>query len=178
MSKTKFAICMVLVFALGAAVGVGAAKKPKGIDSNLYVGKSADEAAEALLAIAKVQAGSGTWERIHTARVYMVSGRKQEGQAIIDSVLGGKAAAGDVIRVGRVYYQMGDWDRAREMFDKALSMAPKDQDWMAEIGAYYNLQGDREKAEQLFGSSFAIGISLKNTLSAAGSYVGVEPRRR
>ena len=178
MSKAKFVVCMVLVFALGAAVGVGAAKKAKGIDSNLYVGQSPDEAAEALLEIAQQQAGKGTWERINTARVYMLSGRKQEGQAIIDGVMAGKAGAGDVIRVGRVYYQMGDWERAKEMFDRALEMAPKDQDWMAEIGAYYNLQGEREKAERLFGSSFGLGLSLKNTLAAAGSYVGVEPRRR
>ncbi len=57
-------------------------------------------------------------------------------------------------------------------------MAPKDEDWLAEIGAYYNLQGDREKAEELFGRSFERGSSLKNTLAIAGSYIDVEPRRR
>ncbi len=57
-------------------------------------------------------------------------------------------------------------------------MAPKDEDWLAEIGAYYDLQGDREKAEELFGRSFERGSSLKNTLAIAGSYIDVEPRRR
>ncbi len=48
--------------------------------------------------------------------------------------------------------------KARSAFDKAIAMAPKDEDWQAEVGAYYNLQGDREKAEELFQRSFSSGL--------------------
>ena len=93
-------------------------------------------------------------------------------------MLSGGAEAGDWIRAGRTYYQAGEWDKAKSAFDKVIAMAPKDEDWQAEIGAYYNLQGDREKAEELFQRSFASGRSLNNVLNVAGSYVGVAPRKR
>jgi tetratricopeptide (TPR) repeat protein len=94
-------------------------------------------------------------------------------------VLNAKAEAGDWIRAGRLYYQAGEWDKAKSAFDKVVAMKPKDEDWLAEIGAYYNLQGDREKAEELFQRSFSLDPqSLNNLLTAAGSYVGVTPRKR
>jgi tetratricopeptide (TPR) repeat protein len=158
-------------------VGVVIAKKIT-ITPDLYVGKSAEEASEALLGVARMMAGNGSWQNIHLARVYYLSGRKDEGQAILDVVLNGGAEAGDWIRAGRLYYQAGEWELAKSAFDKVILMAPKDEDWQAEIGAYYNLQGDREKAEELFQRSFASGKSLNNVLNVTGSYVGVTPRKR
>ena len=177
MRRSSLMIVVVLVFLVGAALGVAVAKKIT-IAPGAYVGKSLEEASDALLSVARTMAGGGSWENIHVARVYYLSGRKEEGQAILNRVLNGDAEAGDWIRAGRLYYQAGEWDKARSAFDEVVAMEPKDEDWLAEIGAYYNLQGDREKAEELFQRSFSSGKSLNNVLNIAGSYVGVTPRKR
>lgn len=177
MRRSSLMIVVVSVFLVGAAVGVAFAKKVT-ITPSAYVGKSSEEASDALLNVARTMAGGGSWQNIHLARVYFLSGHEEEGRAILNSVLGDGAEAGDWIRAGRLYYQAGEWDKARSAFDKAIAMAPKDEDWQAEVGAYYNLQGDREKAEELFQRSFASGKSLNNVLNVAGSYVGVTPRKR
>jgi tetratricopeptide (TPR) repeat protein len=175
MRRSSLMIVIVLVFLVGTAVGVVVAKKVT-ITPSMYMDKSPEEASTALLSVARGMAGSGSWENIHLARVYYLSDRKEEGQAILDRVLDG--AASNSIRAGRLYYQAGEWDKARSVFDTVIAMKPKDADWLAEIGAYHNLQGDREKAEELFQRSFAAGNSLNNVLNVAGSYVGVTPRKR
>lgn len=175
MKKTNVLV-LSAVFLLGTAVGAVAAKK--GIDSSLYTGKDKKEAANALLGVAKTQAGKGSWERLGVARVYYLGGNKEEGQKIIDEVTSKKPEASDWIRVGRIYYQAGEWDKAKEAFETTLKMAPKDAPWLAEIGSYYNLQGDRGKAEEYFARSFAIeSDEVWSTADVAGSYVGVVPVR-
>jgi len=177
MRRSSLMIVVVLVFLVGALVGVAIAKKT--IDPGTYVGKSPEEASDALLSVARTIAGNGSWENIHLARVYHLTGRKEEGQAILDRVLNSGSEAGDWIRAGRLYYQAGEWDKAKAAFEKVVEMKPKDEDWLAEIGAYYNLQDDREKAEELFQRSFSLDPqSLNNVLTVAGSYVGVTPRKR
>jgi tetratricopeptide (TPR) repeat protein len=70
----------------------------------------------------------------------------------------------------------GEWDKARPLFDKVVGMAPKDADWLAEIGSYYNLKGDRAHAEELFARSLAEDPeNVYNTTKMAGSYIGVAP---
>ena len=177
MTRNRLVATVVLSVALGAVLGVAVAKK-KSVDPDLYEGKSPEAAAEALLMVAQEKAKDGSWENIHLARAYYLSGQKDKGESIIEGVLQNDSKAGEWIRIGRVYYQAGEWDKAEESFEKVLSMAPKDEDWLAEIGAYYNLQGDRERAEELFGRSFELGSYLNNTLTIAGSYIGVEPRKR
>lgn len=117
MRRSSVMIMAVLVFLGGAAVGIAVAKKIT-IESTVFVGKTPEEASDALLGVAQTMAGDGSWENIHLARVYYLSGREEEGQAIIDRVLGGKAEAGDWIRAGRVYYQAGDWDKAKGAFGR------------------------------------------------------------
>lgn len=171
----KRALTLSLVFMVGIAVGAFAAKK--GIDSSLYKGKEPAAAADGLLAIAKMQAGNGSWERIALGRVYYLSNRKAEGQAIFDSVTSKKPEGSDWIRLGRIYVEAGEWDKARGAFDKALAASPKDAPWMAEIGAFYNLKGDRAKAEEYFEKSFSLeSDEFWSTINVAGSYVGVRPQ--
>ncbi len=177
MRRSSLMIVVVLVFLVGTAVGVAVAKKIT-IAPSTYVGKSPEDASNALLSVARTMAGAGSWQNIHLARVYFLSEHESEGQAILNQVLNGEAGAGDWIRVGRLYYQAGEWDKAKSAFDKVIAMKPEDEDWLAEIGAYHNLQGNREKAEELFQQSFSSGKSLNNVLNVAGSYVGVAPRKR
>jgi tetratricopeptide (TPR) repeat protein len=164
-----------LVFGLGAAAGAYAAKKP-GVGPALYAGKPAPEAVAGLLDMAKGLAEKGSWENIAVGRVYYLSGKKAEGQAIFDAAAGGKEDAGDWIRIGRVYREAGEWDKARAVFEKVLKLKPDDEDWLAEIGAYYVLKGDRARGEELFNRSFQREPrSLWNTLRAAAAFAKVEP---
>jgi tetratricopeptide (TPR) repeat protein len=91
-------------------------------------------------------------------------------------VTGRKADPGDWVRIGRVYYEAGEWDKARAAFDKVLQMKPDDEDWLAEIGAYYVIKGDRARGEELFTRSFKREPnSLWNALRAAAAYLKVAP---
>ena len=163
------------LFVLGAAVGLAAAKVK--VTPAAYSGKSKEDAAAALLQSAEAIAENGSWERIFVGRTRYLGGDKAGGQAMFDRVLGGrKAEAGDYVRVARVYWEAGEWDKARPLFDKVLALEPKDADWLAEIGAYYNVKGDRTHAEELFARSLAEdSANVYNVAKMAGSYLGVAP---
>lgn len=167
-------VILTAVFSLGLAVGVEAGKNDE-VSSDLYLNQEPAVAADRLLDVALDQAEKGSWERIAVGQIHYLRGEKEKALAIFDGIRKKKAA--DWMRIGRIYYRAGDWELAQQTFDKVLDMAPKDEDWMAEIGAYYNLKGDRKRAEQLFNRSFERDANnLYNTLKAAGSYVGVEER--
>ena len=171
----KTGLLMAGVFVLGSVVGAVAAKK--GIDPSVYTGKDKKVAAKALLELARVQAGKGSWERLGVGRVYNLGGMKAEVQAIFDEVAK-KGEGGDWVRIGRVYYEAGEWDKAKEAFDKALTMEPKDAPWLSEVGSYYIMKGDRAKGEEMIARSFKIEPSeLWSTLDAAGAYLGIRPLR-
>lgn len=166
-----------VAFVAGAAAGLAGAPK-RTILPSLYEGKPPQEAAAALLPIAKEIAESGSWENIFVGRVHYLGGQKAEGQKIFDAVTGSrKVAASDWFRIGKVYFEAGEWEKAQAAFDQVLTKAPDDEDWIAEIGAYYNLKGDRKKAEELFARSFkADANNVWNTAKVAGSYLGVVPQ--
>jgi tetratricopeptide (TPR) repeat protein len=172
--KTRRVIATAVLLLIGGAAGYAAAKVKA--SASMYGGKAPNEAASSLLQGAEALAGKGSWELIYVGRTHYLGGQKAEGQAIFDRVLGPKAEGGDYVRVGRAYWEAGEWDKARPLFDKALALAPKDADWLAEIGAYYNLKGDRAHAEELFARSLA--EDSENPYNAAkmgGSYIGVAP---
>jgi tetratricopeptide (TPR) repeat protein len=171
--KRNFAF--LLVFALGIALGAFAAKKA--IDPSTYRGKSKKEAAQALLQIARTQAGKGSWERIGVGRIYYLGGMKAEGQAIFDEVTSKNPETTDWWRIGRVYWEANEWDKARAAFEKSLGKNPKDDKGLAELGAYYLIKGDRDKAEELFDQSFKLESGeVWNTTAVAGGYLGVRPQ--
>lgn len=173
--QRKLALTFAFVFTFGVAAGAVAARK--GIDSSLYRSKSKKEAAEALLVVAKQQAGKGSWEQIAVGRIYYLGGMKAEGQAIFDAVTAKKPESSDWFRIGRVYREAGDWPKAQEAFDKALKMEPNDAKWLAEVGAYYLQKGDRAKAEEMFDRSFkAQDDEVWSTTAMAAGYLGVDPQ--
>src|SRR4030042_2026497 len=75
--------------------------------------------------------------------------RRGEGQGIFDRVVATKVKADDWMRMGRVYLEANEWDKAKAAFDKALALDPKDQGNLTAIGAWYNLTADRQTAEEL-----------------------------
>ncbi|MFI5167768.1 MAG: tetratricopeptide repeat protein [Thermoanaerobaculales bacterium] len=175
--KKVHVVLVVSAFLGGVAVGVAVASSAAKSDSSLFTGKSPKDAALALLAVAQSQAGKGSWENIGVGRVYYLMGDHAGGQAIFDRVMAGKVKESEWMRLGRVYQEAKEWEKARAAFDKALSLDPKDAEKLAEIGAYYNLHGDRAKAEELFARSFQVKPDeVWNTVNVAGSYVGVKPQ--
>ncbi|KAB2964386.1 MAG: hypothetical protein F9K18_07585 [Thermoanaerobaculia bacterium] len=175
MSRTRHAVPLLAVFLAGAAAGAFAAKKVM-VSSAAYSGREPAAAGAELLGAAAALAEDGSYENIAVARVHYLGGRKDEGQRILDRVMAGKTKPGDVIRVARLYREAGEWERARQLFDSVVQMAPEDEDWLAEIGAWYLLAGERGHAEELFGRSLQQDPSnLYNTLRMAGAYLGVEP---
>lgn len=172
--RTKTIFMALGLFLLGFCIGLEARKNDE-VDPSLFRGQTAERAAANLLEVAMNQAGKGSWERIAVARLHYLSGDKERAQEVFDSIR--KKDASDWIRIGRVHWQAGDWAEAKAAFEKVIAMKPKDEDWLAEIGAYYNLEGERAKAEELFERSFREDAdNLYNTLSAAGSYIGLEER--
>ncbi|HEX4822728.1 MAG TPA: tetratricopeptide repeat protein [Candidatus Polarisedimenticolaceae bacterium] len=141
-----------------------------------YAGKEPKEAVAALLARAETIAGDGSWERIGVGRVYYLSGDKAKGQAIFDGVIGGKVAKSDLYRIGDVYATAGEWDKAKPIYERAISMDPEDDRGLLRVGCWYNLNGDRAHAEALFDKAFARSPNeIWHYALAAGSYEGVKP---
>jgi tetratricopeptide (TPR) repeat protein len=164
------------VFALGVVVGLALAADKK-VDPSIYLGKQPEQAARDLLEAALIQAGNGSWENIAVARVYYLMGDREAANSILSRFTSGKMKSNDWIRVGRLYVEAGEWDKAREAFDRLLAIDPDDPDYQAEIGAFYNLHGDRARAEELFARSFTKDPSdVWAAVNAAGSYVNVRPQ--
>ena len=162
-----------VLLSLAAAGSVHAAKR---VDAPAFRGMTQPEAAKALLQKALAEAGKGSWERIAVGRVYYLGGMKNEGQAIFDAVFTQDPDPSDLFRVARVYREAGEWPRAKELFDKALLLNPKDEKGLAEVGAYYLANGDRATAEALFDRSFKLSSEVWASVSAAGAYLGVTPQ--
>ena len=176
MRKAMTAAVAAFVFVAGVGVGYAASVKAPSTPA-LFQGKSKQDAANALLDTALVQAGKGSWERIAVGRVYYLGGNKAKGQQIFDALLAGKHEDGDAFRIARVYEEAGEWNKAKPMFDAYLVDNPNEAKDLAEVGAYYYLHGDRATGEQLFTRSFAADSNeVWATIAAAGTYLGQKPQ--
>ena len=163
---------------IGAAIGIAAKEKGPGMD--IMRGKPAKEAGLAALDAAEKLAGTGTWELLGVARVYYLYGDKARGQALIDRVLGGKAQGSDWQRVGEIYAEAGERQKAEEQFQKMLSadVKQKDDTGRAEIGAWYIRIGQRDKGEELIAQALARNPDeVWHYVRAAEAYLGVPPGR-
>jgi tetratricopeptide (TPR) repeat protein len=137
-------------------------------------GKSPKEAAAAALAEAERLAGNGSWELIGVGRVYYLSGDKARGQALFDRVTGGKPKPSDWQRIGAVYAEAGENDRAMQCYDKVLALNPKDDTGRAEIGSWYIRIGQREKGEALLDEAMQRDSEdLWHYVRAAEAFLGV-----
>jgi tetratricopeptide (TPR) repeat protein len=176
MMKKTHIVLVLAAFVLGVVAGIAATAGNK-VDPVMYVGKSNKEAALGLLPVALKQAGKGSWENIAVGRVYYLMGDKAEGQRIFDHVIATKVKKDDWMRIGRVYLEANEWDKAKAAFDKALALDPKDEGNLTEVGGWYNLHGDRQTAEDMFTKAFkSKPDEIWYTINAAGSYVGVKPQ--
>lgn len=164
--------------AVGFVAGVAASGSLNAAFQAQFKGLNGPEAAESLLQAGMKAAGDGSWERIAIAATYYEGfADKSRGQAMLDQLTGPKAAASDFRRIARFYAELGEWAKAKPLYDKAVSMRPKDAGILAETGAWYNVNGDRQTAEELFTRSFTAEKDNPWTYAmAAASYLGKKPR--
>ena len=138
--------------------------------------KEPNVAAAALLDGALVLAEDGSWEKIAVGRAWYLGGDKAKASQIFESVTSNKKVEGsDWFRLGRVYSEAGEWDKARDAFDRALALDPGDDSGMIEYGALANIHKDRVRAEMLIAkamertrASFGTGSALVAPTSGCG----------
>ena len=178
MKHSRHVIVGLVCLAVGALVqaGFAQAKKPT-YSPDLFKGKDAKEAATGLLDGALQLAGTGSWERIAVGRAWYLGGDKAKGQQIFDSVTGGKRVEdSDWFRVGRVYAEAREWDKAQVAFYRALATNASDDSGMIEYGAFANVNNDRAKAEALFEKAMKKKPQeFWHWVGAGASYLGVRP---
>jgi tetratricopeptide (TPR) repeat protein len=175
--RQTFTWC-VLSFVFGASVAVGLAQgRRPSYTPEVVTGKTPHAAAEALLDGALTLAGSGSWERLAVGRAWYLGGDKAKGQQIIDGVTSGRrVAASDWRRIGRIYAEAREWERAADAYDKSLA-ADDDEDVMLEYGATANVFGNRDKAEELINRAMREDPrEFWYWVNAGGSYLGVTPQ--
>lgn len=165
----------VLSFALGCIAGLATFAAAVRFDPTVLNGDK-KEVSGRLLKEAEALAGKGSWERIAVGRVNYLAGRKDQGKAIFDTVLAGKPEASDYTRIATVYAMAGEWDRAKGLYDKAMTLKPGNGRILAEAGAWHNLKGDRDKAKELFTASLTADPNdFWDRITIAASYEGQEP---
>jgi tetratricopeptide (TPR) repeat protein len=157
--------------------GIGQGKRVA-FTPDLVQGKEPKAAAAALLDGALQLAGDGSWERIAVGRAWYLGGDKAKGQQILDDVTTSKrVVASDWFRVGRIYAEAGEWDKARAAFDRALTLEPDDDSGAIEFGGLANVNGDRARAEELFLRAMKKKPrEFWHWVNAGGSYLGVRPQ--
>ena len=140
--------------------------------------KPTRDAAGTLLDGALQLAGNGSWERIAVGRAWYLGGDKARGQEIFDSVTTRRGVeASDWIRLGRVYSEAGEWEKAQAAYEKATAMDAGDDSVLLEYGAYANVHKDRAKAESLFDRALKESPrEFWHWVGAGGSYLGVRPQ--
>ena len=174
MKSWKPSVTVVVAFILGAAVARVSAGGAS-LTSALFEGKGAAEVAAAMLTLAETQAGDGTWELIGVGRVHYLSGDKAKGQALFDKATSLKSGASEWRRVGRVYAEAKEFDKAETALQKAVAAKSEDTS-LADLGAMLNLNGKRSLAEEKFKQSIAKDpADVWNSITMAGSYLGVRP---
>jgi tetratricopeptide (TPR) repeat protein len=175
--RTRWAVALAAgTLLLGAGLEIVAGERGGGMA--LMQGKSPPEAAAAALVEAERLAGKGSWELIAIGRVYYLSGNKARGQALFDRVTAAKPEASDWQRIGEVYAQAGENDRAIDCFQKALADNPKDDTGQAEIGAWFIRIGQRDRGEELLSQALTRNPGeMWHYVRAAEAYLNVPTSR-
>ena len=155
MSPTLRRIAIVVAaLALAAPLAHAAKKKggaPEPDPKSYFAGKAPKDAADALIARGLVAAGDGSYEQIEIARVWYLTGRKDEAKKIFDKfTAAGTKEKGDLYRIAKVYCEAKEWGAARPLFDRAIGIDPEWQKALRVAGACAYWAGDHALAEDYF----------------------------
>jgi tetratricopeptide (TPR) repeat protein len=163
-------------FLLGATT-VLVAKTNTVFDPNaFYAGADAKTAAAKLLAEGERLAADDTYQRIGVGRVAYMSGDKQKGEQIFESVMAGKHGKNDLYRIATAYAAAKKWDKAKPLFEKAIAMDAGDDSGIMKAACWFNVNGERARAEELFKMAFDHEPDHAwHYILAGGSYRGVDP---
>jgi tetratricopeptide (TPR) repeat protein len=165
-------------FVAGALAQAGLAqKKNVAFDPTIFDG-TPPAVGTRMLENALVLAEQGSWERIAVGRAWYLGGDKTKGQQIFDDVTSNRKVEGsDWFRVGRVYAEAGEWDKARTAFDKAMAINADNDSGAIEYGAFALINNDRSRAEGLFRTSLQKkSKEFSHWVNAGGAYLGVTPQ--
>jgi tetratricopeptide (TPR) repeat protein len=175
MKSTYAAAFAAASLTLGFGIGYAARVKPPGM--SIMAGKPAKDAGIAALQEAEVLAEDSTRQLAAIARIYYLSGDKAKGQQLINRVLAGDADGGDWQRVGQIYADAGENDKAAQFYDRTIAADGKDDSAHAEIGGWYIRIGQREKGEALLAKALARNPDEAwHYVHAAAGYLGVMAR--
>lgn len=145
---------VVAALALAAPLAQAAKKKggaPEPDPKSYFADKAPKDAAEALIARGLVAAGDGSYEQIEIARVWYLTGRKDEARRIFDRfAAAGTKEKGDLYRIAKVYCEAKEWPAAKPLFDRAIAIDPEWQKALRVAGACAYWAGDRALAEDYF----------------------------
>ena len=174
--RARNTLNVLIAFALGASTVLIAKPKPTFDPNAFYSGREKKEAATLLLAEGERLAGTDTWERIGAGRVAYKAGDTKKGEALFEAVMAGKHGKNDLYRIATAYASAKSWDKAKPLFEKAISMDATDDSSIMKAACWFNLNGDRARAEELFGIAFGKNPEHAwHYILASGSYQGVEP---
>jgi tetratricopeptide (TPR) repeat protein len=176
MRKVGMVIVPAICLLLGFGLGLSAKNTSAGV--GVFRGKLPKEAGLSALVEAERLAQKGSWELIGIGRVYYLSGNKARGQELFDRVTSVKPEGSDWQRIGEVYAEAGEKEKAEACFQKLITSDPKDDAGQVEVGAWYIRNGQRDKGEELFAKALARNPGeLWHFVRAAEAYLGV-PRGR
>jgi tetratricopeptide (TPR) repeat protein len=147
MNPRLVAVIAAISLSLGVSIGFAAKYKGAGIDT--IRGKSDKDAAGAALTEAERLANGGSWELIEVGRIYYLTGQKPRGQELFDSVTNHKPGGADFERIGNVYAEAGENDKATASYEKMFALDPSDDSNQAVLGTWYIRIGQRDRGEAL-----------------------------
>lgn len=167
-------VCMLA----GALVDEGVAQvKKASFTPDLIAGKSAAEKAAAFLDGAIELSGDGSWELIAIGRAWYLGGNKEKGQALFDRVTTNKKVeSSDWHRIGYVYAEAGEHDKAKAAFDKSMAMKAGNEKTMIQYGALLIFAGDQARGEeQIVQAMTKRPKDFWGWTAVGGAYLGVLP---
>jgi tetratricopeptide (TPR) repeat protein len=142
-------VAVITAISLLLGVSIGFAAKYKGAGIDVIRGKADKEAGLAALSEAERLANGGSWELIAIGRIYYLTGEKSRGEALFDSATSRKPGGADFERIGNVYAEAGENDKATASFEKMFALDPSDDSNQAVLGAWYIRIGQHDRGEAL-----------------------------
>lgn len=168
--KARWITAAAALALVGAAATADAAPKTTRTTTAMYGAQAPQQAATALLEAAKTQTDGGSWEEIGIGRVLYLGGRKAEGEALFNAMLARTQATSDVYRIAQVYIEAKEWQKAKPLLDRMLTMKEHDAGDVMRVARTYVEHREWAKAKPLFERFLAMNDYDEKELAEIGAY--------